>query len=83
MMPDGTSRFSINGKPILHYMGCSTFSECTVLPEISLANISKSTPWITCCPVKCACLGPEEEGPCDRPEEGTPFGRRTRSRAML
>ncbi|HEX5307051.1 MAG TPA: alcohol dehydrogenase catalytic domain-containing protein, partial [Dyella sp.] len=37
LMPDGTSRFSINGKTILHYMGTSTFSEYTVLPEISLA----------------------------------------------
>jgi len=40
LMPDGTSRFSINGKPIFHYMGCSTFSEYTVLPEISLAKVN-------------------------------------------
>ena len=39
LMPDGTSRFSYEGKPIFHYMGTSTFSEYTVLPEISLAKI--------------------------------------------
>ena len=44
VMPDGTSRFSYNGKPILHYMGTSTFSEYTVLPEISIAKISKEAP---------------------------------------
>ncbi|MEQ3652930.1 MAG: S-(hydroxymethyl)glutathione dehydrogenase/class III alcohol dehydrogenase, partial [Glaciecola sp.] len=41
VMPDGTSRFSLNGQPIYHYMGCSTFSEYTVLPEISLAKVNK------------------------------------------
>ena len=41
VMPDGTSRFSYKGKPILHYMGTSTFSEYTVLQEISIAKISK------------------------------------------
>jgi len=39
VMPDGTSRFRLNGKPVLHYMGCSTFSNFTVLPEISLAKV--------------------------------------------
>ena len=39
-MPDGTRRFSKNGKPIFHYMGCSTFSEFTVVPEIALAKIN-------------------------------------------
>src|ERR1700747_1052241 len=39
VMPDGTSRFSIGGKPIYHYMGCSTFSNFTVLPEIAVAKI--------------------------------------------
>ncbi|MHB1274004.1 MAG: S-(hydroxymethyl)glutathione dehydrogenase/class III alcohol dehydrogenase [Rhodanobacter sp.] len=53
LMPDGTSRFSINGKPILHYMGCSTFSEYTVLPEISLANISKNAPLEKVCLLGC------------------------------
>ena len=41
IMPDGTSRFSRDGKPILHYMGCSTFSNYSVLPEISLAKVRK------------------------------------------
>ncbi|MCB0404384.1 MAG: S-(hydroxymethyl)glutathione dehydrogenase/class III alcohol dehydrogenase [Bdellovibrionales bacterium] len=44
LMPDGTTRFSKNGKPIYHYMGTSTFSEYTVVPEISLAKISKDAP---------------------------------------
>src|SRR5690349_19800283 len=44
LMPDGTSRFSLDGKPLLHYMGTSTFSEYTVLPEISLAKINKAAP---------------------------------------
>src|SRR6202040_688872 len=39
LMPDGTTRFSRHGAPVLHYMGCSTFSEYTVLPEISVAKI--------------------------------------------
>ncbi|WP_229333662.1 S-(hydroxymethyl)glutathione dehydrogenase/class III alcohol dehydrogenase [Glaciecola sp. MH2013] len=41
LMPDGTSRFSKDGETIYHYMGCSTFSEYTVLPEISLAKVNK------------------------------------------
>ena len=41
LMPDGTSRFYKDGKPLYHYMGCSTFSEYTVLPEISLAKVNK------------------------------------------
>ena len=43
-MPDGTTRFSYNGEPIYHYMGTSTFSEYTVVPEISLAKIDKEAP---------------------------------------
>ena len=39
-MPDGSSRFSYEGKPLYHYMGCSTFSEYTVVNEISLAKIN-------------------------------------------
>ena len=42
LMPDGTTRFYKDGQPIYHYMGCSTFSEYTVLPEISLAKVSKA-----------------------------------------
>ena len=42
-MPDGTSRFSKDGKPIYHYMGTSTFAEYTVIPEISLAKINIQT----------------------------------------
>lgn len=42
VMPDGTSRFYKDGKPLYHYMGCSTFSEYTVLPEISLAKVNKA-----------------------------------------
>ncbi|MBL0162265.1 MAG: S-(hydroxymethyl)glutathione dehydrogenase/class III alcohol dehydrogenase [Xanthomonadales bacterium] len=53
LMPDGTSRFSMNGKPILHYMGCSTFSEYTVLPEIALARINKAAPLEKVCLLGC------------------------------
>ncbi|HAG73517.1 MAG TPA: S-(hydroxymethyl)glutathione dehydrogenase, partial [Gammaproteobacteria bacterium] len=45
LMPDGTSRFSLDGKPILHYMGCSTFSNFTVLPEIAVAKIRPDAPF--------------------------------------
>jgi len=53
LMPDGTSRFSLNGKPLLHYMGCSTFSNYTVLPEIALARIDKSAPLDKVCLLGC------------------------------
>ncbi|MDF1781688.1 MAG: S-(hydroxymethyl)glutathione dehydrogenase/class III alcohol dehydrogenase [Alcanivoracaceae bacterium] len=53
LMPDGTSRFSKDGKPIFHYMGTSTFSEYTVLPEISLAKISKEAPLEKVCLLGC------------------------------
>ena len=53
LMPDGTSRFSINGEPIYHYMGCSTFSEYTVLPEISLAKVNKTAPLEEVCLLGC------------------------------
>src|SRR5690554_2409548 len=53
VMPDGTSRFSLNGKPILHYMGCSTFSNYTVLPEIALAKIREDAPFDKVCYIGC------------------------------
>lgn len=53
LMPDGTSRFSKNGKPIFHYMGTSTFSNFTVLPEISLAKINPSAPLDKVCLLGC------------------------------
>lgn len=53
LMPDGTTRFSKDGKPIYHYMGCSTFSEYTVLPEISLAKINKQAPLEEVCLMGC------------------------------
>jgi len=53
LMPDGTSRFSKNGKPIFHYMGTSTFSEYTVLPEIALAKINKTAPLDKVCLLGC------------------------------
>src|SRR5206468_5669922 len=45
VMPDGTSRFSIGGKPLYHYMGCSTFANFTVLPEIAVAKIREDAPF--------------------------------------
>jgi S-(hydroxymethyl)glutathione dehydrogenase/alcohol dehydrogenase len=53
LMPDGTSRFTLNGDPLLHYMGCSTFSNYTVLPEISLAKIRKDAPFDKVCYIGC------------------------------
>lgn len=53
LMPDGTSRFSLDGKPILHYMGCSTFSNFTVLPEIALAKIRSDAPLDKVCYIGC------------------------------
>ncbi len=53
LMPDGTSRFSKNGKPIFHYMGTSTFSEYTVLPEIAVAKIAKAAPLDKVCLLGC------------------------------
>jgi S-(hydroxymethyl)glutathione dehydrogenase / alcohol dehydrogenase len=53
LMPDGTSRFSLDGEPILHYMGCSTFSNYTVLPEIALAKIRSDAPLDKVCYIGC------------------------------
>jgi S-(hydroxymethyl)glutathione dehydrogenase/alcohol dehydrogenase len=53
LMPDGTSRFSIKGKPIHHYMGCSTFANHTVLPEIALAKIRPDAPFSKVCYIGC------------------------------
>ena len=54
LMPDGTSRFSmLDGTPILHYMGCSTFSNYTVLPEIALAKINSDAPFEKVCYIGC------------------------------
>src|SRR5512147_2828247 len=53
LMPDGTSRFSKDGKQILHYMGTSTFSEYTVLPEIALAKINPAAPLDKVCLLGC------------------------------
>jgi len=53
VMPDGTSRFSIGGKVVHHYMGCSTFSNYTVLPEIALAKIREDAPFDKVCYIGC------------------------------
>ncbi|WP_217512688.1 S-(hydroxymethyl)glutathione dehydrogenase/class III alcohol dehydrogenase [Vibrio metschnikovii] len=53
LMPDGTTRFYKDGQPIYHYMGCSTFSEYTVLPEISLAKVNKQAPLEEVCLLGC------------------------------
>ncbi|MFT5063726.1 MAG: S-(hydroxymethyl)glutathione dehydrogenase/alcohol dehydrogenase, partial [Gammaproteobacteria bacterium] len=53
LMPDGTSRFSMNGETVFHYMGTSTFSEYTVVPEISLAKIAKEAPLDKVCLLGC------------------------------
>ena len=53
LMPDGTSRFSLDGKPLAHYMGCSTFANFTVLPEIALAKIREDAPFDKVCYIGC------------------------------
>ena len=53
VMPDGTSRFSLNGKPLYHYMGCSTFANFTVLPEIAVAKIREDAPFDKVCYIGC------------------------------
>ena len=53
LMPDGTTRFSHKGQPIFHYMGCSTFSNFTVLPEIAVAKIREDAPFQTSCYIGC------------------------------
>jgi len=53
LMPDGTSRFSVKGRPVLHYMGTSTFSEHTVLPEIAVAKVDKKAPLNKICLLGC------------------------------
>ena len=53
LMPDGTTRFYKDGQPIYHYMGCSTFSEYTVLPEIALAKVNPEAPLKEVCLLGC------------------------------
>ena len=53
VMPDGTTRFSLDGKPLMHYMGCSTFSNYTVMPEISLAKVREDAPFEKICYIGC------------------------------
>src|ERR1700688_3347111 len=53
VMPDGTSRFSLNGKKLHHYMGCSTFANFTVLPEIAVAKIRDDAPFDKVCYIGC------------------------------
>ena len=53
LMPDHTSRFSLDGTPLLHYMGCSTFSNYTVLPEIAVAKVREDAPFDKICYIGC------------------------------
>src|ERR1700729_279409 len=53
VMPDGTSRFSLDGQMVHHYMGCSTFSNYTVLPEIAVAKIREDAPFEKVCYIGC------------------------------
>src|SRR6202045_4027127 len=53
LMPDGSSRFSLKGKPLHHYMGCSTFANFTVLPEIAVAKIRADAPFDKVCYIGC------------------------------
>ncbi|MBA3838168.1 MAG: S-(hydroxymethyl)glutathione dehydrogenase, partial [Zymomonas sp.] len=53
VMPDGTTRFSYRGQPVFHYMGCSTFSNFIVVPEIAVAKIRADAPFQTSCYIGC------------------------------
>ena len=53
VMPDGTSRFKLDGDPVFHYMGCSTFANFTVLPEIALAKVREDAPFDKICYIGC------------------------------
>ncbi len=53
VMPDGSSRFSLDGEPLLHYMGCSTFANFTVLPEIAVAKVREDAPFEKICYIGC------------------------------
>jgi S-(hydroxymethyl)glutathione dehydrogenase/alcohol dehydrogenase len=53
VMPDGSSRFKLNGEPVFHYMGCSTFSNHTIVPEIALAKIREDAPFDKVCYIGC------------------------------
>ena len=53
LMPDGTTRFTCKGKEIFHFMGTSTFSEYTVLPEIAIAKVAESAPLDKVCLLAC------------------------------
>jgi S-(hydroxymethyl)glutathione dehydrogenase/alcohol dehydrogenase len=53
LMPDGTTRFTLDGEPVFHYMGTSTFSEYTVVPEIALAKVNKAAPLDKVCLLGC------------------------------
>src|SRR5881398_2547368 len=53
LMPDGSSRFSLGGNPVHHYMGCSTFANFTVLPEIAVAKIREDAPFDKVCYIGC------------------------------
>jgi S-(hydroxymethyl)glutathione dehydrogenase/alcohol dehydrogenase len=53
VMPDGTSRFSCEGEAVMHYMGCSTFANFTVLPEIALAKVREDAPFDKICYIGC------------------------------
>src|SRR5271163_3938567 len=53
VMPDGASRFSFKGKPVYHYMGCSTFANYTVMPEIAVAKIRDDAPFDKACYIGC------------------------------
>lgn len=53
VMPDGSSRFSCDGAPVMHYMGCSTFANFTILPEIALAKVREDAPFEKICYIGC------------------------------
>jgi len=75
LMPDGTSRFSMSGKPVHHYMGTSTFANYTVLPEIAVAKIRKDAPFDKVCYIGCA--SPPVSVPSSTPRKSNRAPRRS------
>ncbi len=79
VMPDGSSRFSFEGEPVLHYMGSSTFANYTVLPEIALAKIREDAPFEKICYIGCGVTTGDRRGLFTAEGRGRRQGRRVRA----
>src|SRR5512133_3019935 len=80
VMPDGTSRFSLGGDKLFHYMGTSTFANFTVLPEIAVAKIREDAPFDKVCYIGCGVTTGDRRGDQYRQGRNRGAGRRVRAR---